>query len=405
MRAADRDPVADFYDANPYPPPVEDLDGEITAWADGHRRRVEHARLWPSLPFRDDHSILVAGCGTFQAGRYGVRYPNASVVGIDVSAASVAATRHLIERHGLANVEVRLLPIEEVGSLGRSFDHVVCTGVLHHLVDPLVGLRALRAVMAPEGALHLMLYATYGRAGIAIIQEYCRRLGVTPTSTEIGDLVSTLRELPIGHPIGELLQNSPDFADDGALADALLNPRDRSYTVPELLDLLDRASMRFGRWVRQAPYRPQCGAMSETPHAARIAALAEPEQFAAMELFRSTMLRHSVIAHLADALAPDPAIRWDDDAWAAYVPIRPSTIATVEERLPPGVSAALINRAHTERDLVFLADDATRRAFESVDGLTPLGEIPDADPEMFHRLWMHDLVMIDASQATSRRRG
>ena len=66
------DKIADFYDEHPYPPAAADLESEVEAWANGERRRVDHARLWPALPYRDDHTILVAGCGTAQAARYAV---------------------------------------------------------------------------------------------------------------------------------------------------------------------------------------------------------------------------------------------------------------------------------------------------------------------------------------------
>lgn len=393
------DEISAFYDAHPYPPPVDALDGDVEAWADGTRRRVEHARLWPTVPFRADHTILVAGCGTYQAARYGLHYPEAHVVGIDVSATSIESTRRLVERHQLDNVELHRLPIEEVAALERRFDHVVSTGVIHHLADPAVGLRALRDVMAPDGALHLLVYATYGRAGVDMIQEYCRRVGVTTAPGEIDDLVATLRELPAGHPIGDLLRSSPDFRTDDAIADALLNPRDRSYSVPEVLELLTATGLRFARWVRQAPYRPECGAISETPHGRRVAAMTEPEQYAAMELFRGTMRRHALVAHRDDTELPDPAIDWSGASWRDFVPLRPPTVVVVEERLPEGAAAALINRAHTDRDLVFFADAAARAAFDAVDGSTPLADIDGATADLFRRLWLHDLVMIDASGA------
>ena len=397
VRAHDGDEVADFYERHPYPPPIDDLDDDVAAWSDGARRRVEHARLWPALPFRDDHSILVAGCGTSQAARYAVRYPSAHVVGIDVSARSVDSTRRLIEHHALSNVELHQLAIEDVGSLGRSFDYIVSTGVLHHLADPAAGLQALRSVLTPTGAIRLMVYATYGRFGVHLMRDYCRQLGVAPTPGEIADLISTLRELPSGHPISHVLRETPDFQHDGALADAILNPRDRSYTVPELLALLDGAGMRFGRWVHQAPYRPQCGALTEAPHGKRIAAMAEPDQFAALELFRGTMRRHNVVAYRNDSPLPADPVRWDGDAWASYVPLRPATVVTVEERLPPKVAAVLINQAHVDRDLVFFLSPEARRVYEQIDGATPIGAIDGATPDLFQRLWWHDLVMIDTS--------
>ncbi len=44
--------------------------------------------------------------------------------------------------------------------------------------------------------MHLMVYAAYGRAGIYMLQEYCRRLGIGHTDQEIQDLAVTLTALP-----------------------------------------------------------------------------------------------------------------------------------------------------------------------------------------------------------------
>ena len=101
-----------------------------------------------------------------------------------------------------------------------------------------------------------------------------------------------------------LLRNSPDFANAAGLADALLHPRDRAYSVPQLFEFLDRAGLAFGRWVRQAPYLPWCGALASTPHHARLAELAAAEQYAAIELFRGTMVRHAAIAYRSETVPP-----------------------------------------------------------------------------------------------------
>lgn len=75
--------VADFYERHPYPRPVDDLDAYSRVWDDSRRRADSHL-FWPAEPYRDDRSILVAGCGTTQAAHYAVRWPRARVVGIDV---------------------------------------------------------------------------------------------------------------------------------------------------------------------------------------------------------------------------------------------------------------------------------------------------------------------------------
>ena len=98
-----------FYERHPYPPPVDDLQAYRQVW-DDQRRRADSHLFWPAEPYRDDRSILVAGCGTTQAAHYALRWPRAQVIGIDVSAKSIAFTQGLKRKHALANLEVRQLP-------------------------------------------------------------------------------------------------------------------------------------------------------------------------------------------------------------------------------------------------------------------------------------------------------
>ena len=133
----------------------------------------------PARPYRADLDILVAGCGTWQAAKYALCRPQAQVVGIDVSTTSLEHTEQLKRKYDLTNLETHAAVDRELSaSMQRRFDLIVCTGVLHHLLDPDAGLRALRSVLKPDGAIYLMVYAPYGRTGIYMLQEYCRTLGV-----------------------------------------------------------------------------------------------------------------------------------------------------------------------------------------------------------------------------------
>ena len=241
MRTRISQEVSAFYEHHPYPPPVDSLERYRQQWNDDRRRADVHL-FWPDQPYRDDRAILVAGCGTSQAARYALRWPRAKVTGIDVSATSIEQTELLKRKHRLDNLEVVQLPVERAAELGCKFDYVVCTGVLHHLSDPDKGLRALHDVLEPDGAVHVMVYAPYGRAGVYLLQDYCRRLGIGTSSQEIKDLVASLKALPPDHPLIPLLRNAPDFRTEAALADALLHPQDRAYSVPQLFNFLAAAA-------------------------------------------------------------------------------------------------------------------------------------------------------------------
>ena len=394
--------VSAFYEHHPYPPPVDDLERHRQGW-DDDRRRAEVHLFWPDQPYRDDRNILVAGCGTSQAARYALRWPRAKVTGIDVSATSIEQTELLKRKYGLDNLNVLQLPVERAAELGCSFDYVVCTGVLHHLADPDAGLRALHDVLEPDSAMHVMVYAPYGRAGVYLLQDYCRRLGIGTSSQEIKDLVASLKALPPDHPLIPLLRNAPDLRQEGAVADALLHPQDRAYSVPQLFSFLAAAGFRFGRWLRQAAYLPQCGVLASSPHQPLLTRLPMPEQYAAVELFRGSMVRHSVVAYRNDRPNHE-SLDFTGDAWLGYVPIRMANTICVQEKLPPGAAAVLINRSHTYTDIYLPINAQQKNLYDAVDGKRSIGEIA---PEtalrkiarvLFEGLWQYDQLVFDASR-------
>jgi hypothetical protein len=81
----------------------------------------------------------------------------------------------------------------------------------------------------------------------------------------------------------------------------------------------------------------------------------------------------------------------------------------VQERLPAGAAAVLINQTHTYRDLFFPIGPAQKDLFDAIDGVRTLEEIvkttrsssAPANLEVarafFEQLWWHDQVVFDAS--------
>ena len=406
--------IRDFYERMPYPAPLASLDEHRDLYKNPDRRRAMFHLMWPGERPRDGQEILIAGCGTSQAASYALREPDARITAIDISDASLRHTRDLQSKYNLTNLELRRLSIESVREIGRSFDQVVCTGVLHHLPDPDEGLRALRDVLKPSGAMRLMVYARYGRSGIYMMQEYCRLLGISASPEDLQALGGALEALPANHPISGVLNHATDFQRPEAIADALLHPQDRAYTVPELYAWLDRCGMSFGRWVEQAPYLAQCGAVARSPHGARLASLAPRLQHAAVELFRGTMVSHSFIAYRDDRPDASQEINFAGDSWRDYVPIALAWTVCVRERLPPGSVAVLINRAHAFTDIILTVDSFEDGLLRAIDGKRTLAEIqqiaaPDGDSErralkFFERLWQYDQVVFDASRAAASRR-
>ena len=244
-----------------------------------------------------------------------------------------------------------------------------------------------------------------------MLQEFCRRIGVHANDLEIRNLIKALEALPRGHPLETLLREAPDFREEAALADALLHPQDRAYSVPQLFDFIEKAGLTFGRWLKQAPYTPQCGVVAKIPQASRLAQLSLAEQYAAVELFRGTMVRHSVIIYRDDRPGGAQRISFVGDACLDYVPLRMPDTMCIQDRLPPGATAVLINPTHAYRDLVMPIDSTEKALFDAIDANRSIGGIVertwtpseaklqlDMARTFFEKLWHYDQVVFDASR-------
>jgi len=219
------------------------------------------------------------------------------------------------------------------------------------------------------------------------------------------DLSGVIGALSDDHPIADVVRRAKDFRRPNALADALLHPLDRAYTVPQLYAWLERCGLKFGRWYEQAPYLPQCGAIADMPHAARLLSLPPPSQHAAVELLRGTMVCHNFIAYSDDRAGEGQPVAFDGDAWRAYVPLRLPWTLCIRERLPAGAAAVLINRAHTYPDLALPINSEEACIFAAIDGKRTIEEIlwsavgsdgTERARGFIEQLWDYDQIVFDA---------
>lgn len=248
------DVVARHYERWRYPQPINDLESwsqNNWEWFDpSHAHRI----LWPDREYKPDLDILIAGCGTNQAAVFAFNNPKAKVVAVDVSQPSLDHQQYLKEKHGLLNLELRLLPIEELPTLGLDFDLIVSTGVLHHLADPLAGMKALARCLRQDGVLGLMLYAKYGRIGVELLQSVFDDLGLRQDEESIQLVKDTISSLSNDHSAQGYLRIAPDLRSDAGLVDTFLHGRERAYTVDGCIELVTAANLVFQGWLLKAPY-------------------------------------------------------------------------------------------------------------------------------------------------------
>ena len=202
-----------------------------------------------------------------------------------------------------------------------SFDQIVCTGVLHHLADPDAGLRALRSVLKPDGAMHLMVYAPYGRTGIYMLQDFCRRLAIDASDDAIRDLIVALGRCRQDIPWSICCERRRTSGRKRRLPMHCCTRRTGPTQFRNCSTSSTRGGLTFGRWVKQAP-TPSLRRHGADSQAARLADLPLSEQYAAVELFRGTMVRHNVVVYRDDHPNGCERVAFTGDAWRGYVPIR-----------------------------------------------------------------------------------
>lgn len=110
----------------------------------------ELRRAIAGLGLRAGMRVLDAGCGTGDALQWLFEeiQPGGKAVGVDLSNSHVAAAREL---HGGSGVTVLRADLMTAPLEPRSFDLVWCVNVLHHLRDPIAGVRALTNLLRPGG--------------------------------------------------------------------------------------------------------------------------------------------------------------------------------------------------------------------------------------------------------------
>ena len=254
--------VSAFYDRFPYPgDPLQDgpPPGYNWRWCLASVLAGVHGDL--SLR-KHTPRILDAGCGTGVSTDYLCHLnPGAAVLGIDISDGALAVARERLDRSGAAD-QVDSLRQEQRSLLDLNgegpFDYINSVGVLHHLDQPEAGLRALSDLIAPDGLIHLFLYADAGRWEIHRTQRALSLLGAGngAEGLQLGrDLFTTLPETNRLRRHHEQ-RWAVDCAADANFADMYLHPQETSYNLVRLFDLIESVGLHFAGFSNPQIWNP-----------------------------------------------------------------------------------------------------------------------------------------------------
>ena len=190
--------------------------------------------------------VLIAGAGT---GRQAVHAafefgPEARVLAMDLSAASLAYGARMAELLGTGNLRFAVGDILRLDETKDDFDVIECVGVLHHMADPGEGWRALIRRLRPGGLMLIGLYSALSRQVIQSLSEDPDWPGPEADDDALRAYRRTLTDRAAGSD-QTILTDSPDFFTKSGFRDLALHVSERQFTIPEIGDILRAEGLEF----------------------------------------------------------------------------------------------------------------------------------------------------------------
>jgi SAM-dependent methyltransferase len=290
--------VAKLYDTYPFPPdPLSDDAPPGYNWR--WNWNTAYSFCTGQKPQKQHIRILDAGCGSGVSTEYLLHLnPQAEVVGIDISAGTLAVAQERAKRSGVADrATFQQLSLFDAAKLPGEFDLINSVGVLHHTADPKAGIKALAQKLAPGGIFHIFVYGALGRWEISLMQEAIALL----QGDQRGDYsngVKVGRQLFTALPDQNRLKKreterwSMENHRDECFADMYVHPQEIDYTIPTLRELIQASGLEFLGFSNPTIWQLERLVGSNPDLMERAAHLGEWERYRLIELLDPESITH-----------------------------------------------------------------------------------------------------------------
>jgi SAM-dependent methyltransferase len=309
--------VAKLYDTYPFPPdPLSDDPPPGYNWR--WNWDTAYSFCTSQKPFRQTIRILDAGCGSGVSTEYLAHLnPQAEVVGIDLSAGTLAVAQERCNRTHVSNrVQFHQLSLFDADQLTGEFDLINCVGVLHHTADPIRGIQALAQKLAPGGIFHIFVYGELGRWEIQLMQQAIAllqgdRRGDYTDGVQVGRQV--FAALPDNNRLKKREQDrwSLENHRDECFADMYVHPQEIDYSIPTLKELIQSSGLDFLGFSNPKVWQLERLIGTNPALLDRAAELGEWERYRLIELLDPESITHY---EFFLGRAPLPRADWSQDA-------------------------------------------------------------------------------------------
>jgi tetratricopeptide (TPR) repeat protein/SAM-dependent methyltransferase len=237
--------VKQQYEESPYPRWMKAAPVGKSITIDGYLRRQFPLVSLRNVAKKRCVEILVAGCGTGQHSiETAQRFIGAQVLAVDLSLTSLCYAKRKTRELGLNNIEYAQADILQLGSIGRAFDAIEASGVLHHLADPMAGWRLLLSMLRPGGFMRLGLYSKMARQDIVDARRFIAERGYRPSAEDIRRCRQELTSFGDGTPLKRVTELS-DFFSTSACRDLLFHVQEHQLTLREISAFLTQNRLEF----------------------------------------------------------------------------------------------------------------------------------------------------------------
>ena len=237
--------VKQQYEENPYPRWVKASPVGTPMAIDVYLRQQFPNVDLQTLPTSNRPDILIAGCGT---GQHSIetarRFKGARVLAIDLSLTSLCYAKRRTQELGIKNMEYGQADVLQLQAIGRTFDIIEASGVLHHLADPLAGWRVLLSILRPGGFMRLGLYSRLARQELTAARTFISQRGYRPSAAEIRQCRQELMDRGYDTPLAKVTEWA-DFFSISTCRDLLFHVQEHQMTLSEIGSFLSENQLRF----------------------------------------------------------------------------------------------------------------------------------------------------------------
>ena len=199
-------------------------------------------RITPTT-YNRKNNILIAGCGTGQQIFDAISYDDSNITAIDLSLSSIAYAQRKTAEMGIDNIRYIQMDILNLLDLDQKFDLIECTGVLHHMDVPSMGIEAILSVLSDDGVLKLGLYSEFARKDIIEARSIISAESLRGCDSDIRKFRQNL--INGQYPGIKSLTQWSDFYTTSMCRDLCFHVKEHRYTLPLLSKLLDDLNLRF----------------------------------------------------------------------------------------------------------------------------------------------------------------